>query len=93
MAEKVILNKRGSINWRDAVNGFVIAAITSALTALQQLLDNNNGISLKVVAMAALSGGIGYILKKWLLDKPSVVTQYSSNTKAETIAETIIDER
>lgn len=87
MATKVIVNKRGSISWRNFLNGFVIATLTSGLTALQQLLDNANGISLKAVLMAALSGGIGYILKKWLLDKPSVVTQYNSNDKAEQVAE------
>lgn len=89
MATKVIVNKRGSISWRNFLNGFVVAGLTSGLTALQQLLDNANGISLKSVLMAALSGGIGYILKKWLLDKPSVVTQYNSNDKAEQVAEDI----
>lgn len=89
MAQKVIINKRLSLNLRDAVNGFVIAALTSGLTALQQLLDSNNGISYKAVIMAALSGGIGYILKKFLLDKPSVVTTYASNEKAEEIGETL----
>lgn len=92
MADKIIVNKRGSLNWRDAVNGFVIAALTSGLTALQQLVDNNNGVSWRVVLMAALSGGIGYVLKKLVLDKPSVVTQYGTNSKAEEVAETIADE-
>lgn len=92
MAEKVIVNKRGTISWRNALNGIAIAAITSGLTALQQLLDSNTGINFKTVAMASISGGVGYILKKWLLDKPSVVTQYNSNVKAEEVAETIADE-
>lgn len=93
MANKVIVNKRYSLNIRDAINGFLIAALTSGLTALQQILDDNNGVSIKNIAMAALSGGIGYILKKWLLDKPSVVTTYSTNGKAEQIAKEIIDEK
>lgn len=89
MATKVIVNKRGSISWRNFLNGFLIAALTSGFTALQQLLDTNAGINFKAVLMAALSGGIGYILKKWLLDKPSVVTQYQTNDKAEQVAEDI----
>lgn len=92
MAEKVILNKRWTISWRNAFNGVAIAAITSGLTALQQLLDANGVISYKIILTASLSGGVGYILKKWLLDKPSVVTQYNSNVKAEQVAETIADE-
>lgn len=89
MAQKVIVNKRWSVNFRDAINGFLIAVLTSGLTALQQFLDNANGINFKAVGMAAVSGGIGYVLKKWLLDKPSVVTTYKTNDKAEQVAEDI----
>ena len=88
MANKVILNKRGSVNWRDWVNGLIMASLVSALTALQQILDSNNGVNFKVVGMAAVSGIVGYVLKK-ILERPSVVTTYSSNEKAEQIAEDI----
>lgn len=89
MATKVIVNKRWSISWRNFLNGFVVAALTSGLTALQQLLDNAQGVNFKAVLMAALSGGVGYVIKKFVLDKPSVVTQYQTNDKAEQIAEDI----
>lgn len=88
MATKVIVNKRGSISYRNLAKGFVIAVLTSGFTTLQQLLDNANGVNWKIVAMAAISGGVGYIVTK-LTEKPSVTTQYSSNDKAEQVAEDI----
>lgn len=88
MATKVIVNKRGSISWRNLIKGFIIAVLTSGFTALQQAIDNSNGIDWKIVAMAALSGGVGYIIIK-LTEKPSVTTQYNSNNKAEQVAEDI----
>lgn len=88
MATKVIVNKRGSISYRNIAKGFIVAVMTSGLTALQQLLDNANGVSFKAVGYAALSGGVGYIIIK-LTEKPSVTTQYNSNDKAEQVAEDI----
>lgn len=88
MAEKVITSEQYSLEWRDALNGLIYAGAFSALTALQQAIDANNGIDWKIVGYAALSGIVTHFLRSFL-SKPKVITTYKSNEQAVSVAEDI----
>lgn len=54
----------GTLNWRDFANGLVMAILTPALVVVQQSVDKGELVfNWKVIAIAAISGGIAYLLK------------------------------
>jgi len=89
MAEKVIVNKQGSLNWRDLLKGGVIAAISPAFTILIQSLQAEDfTVNWKSILNVAIISFLTYLSKN-LFTAPSVVTTYSSNDKAVEVAEEI----
>jgi len=85
MANKIIVNKQGSLNWRDMFKGAIMAVGVPVLTVLQELIP---GYDIPVIYKAGLSALITYLLKN-VLAKPTVVTTYDTNAKAENVAEEI----
>lgn len=69
----------GSLNWKDVVKGFIVAAISSVLTGLFNIINDGTmptGSEWKVIAIAGLSAGVGYIIKNWLSNSSS---QFAKN--------------
>jgi len=89
MANKVIVNKQGSLNWRDLLKGGVVAAISPAFTILIQSLQAEDfTVNWKSIANVAVISFLTYLSKN-LFANPSVVTTYDSNDKAVNVAEDI----
>lgn len=75
MATKTITSKKWQIQARDIVRGFLIASLTSALVVVQQSLDAGHLlVNWKPVVMAAIGGGVSYILKNWLIEPTKEIT-------------------
>lgn len=58
-----------SLNWRDAVNGFVVAFFSTALVGIIETLDAGQLPSLeelKTAAIVGLTAGLSYLLKNLL---------------------------
>lgn len=62
-----------TLNWRDAVNGFIVTVITSAVTGLGQVLENGTlptVAQLKTAGIIGLAAGFSYIVKNFF-SKPT----------------------
>lgn len=71
---KVILSKKFSLIGRDYFRGLIIATLTAALVVFQAAVDTGS-INWKQVGMAALAGGLGYLIKNGLLEPTKIITQ------------------
>ena len=75
MATKTIVSKKGQLQWRDIVRGTLIAALTSALLIVQQSVDAGLLVfDWKSISMAAIAGGVSYLLKNWLIEPTKEIT-------------------
>lgn len=88
----VITSKKGSLQWRDVIRGVLMAAMTSALVIVQQSVESGTlNLNWHSIGMAAVGGGVAYILKNWLIEPAKVITTVDSNAKAVKAGETIKD--
>ena len=88
---KTRVSKKGNLVLSDYFRGLLIATGTSALLVVQQSLDAGHLIfNWKAVSMAAIAGGVSYLLKN-LLEPSKVIAITRSATKAEQVKE-VIDE-
>jgi hypothetical protein len=58
-----------TLNWRDAVNGFVVAFLGTALTGLISTLDAGTLptlVELKQAGIVGITAGLSYLLKNLL---------------------------
>ena len=65
-------SKIGSLNWNDALKGFLVAFLTASLTGLIETLELGALPSLsavKVHAIAGLVAGLSYLLKQFITNK------------------------
>lgn len=64
-------SKKYSINWHDALKGFITASLTSLLFFVQESLDQGDFVfDWKKLAMSFVGGGIGYLIKQFFTDAP-----------------------
>jgi hypothetical protein len=57
------------LNWRDFLNGIIVAIFCSFITGLYQIIANGgivNWITLKPVVIAAIGAGVSYLTKNLL---------------------------
>jgi hypothetical protein len=55
---------KGSVNLRDILRGLLIAALTPVIVLIQQSLDAGQLVfNVKALGMAAIGGGLAYIVK------------------------------
>lgn len=60
-----------SINWRDVVNGLVMAVLTPAVFIVQQSLSLGElTFDWKAIGVASLAGAVGYVIKNFFTPKP-----------------------
>lgn len=89
MANKVHLSKTGSLNWRDLLKGGIVAAISPVFTIIIQSLQAEDlTVNWKSIANVAAIAFLTYLSKN-LFSAPSVITTYSSNDKAASVAEDV----
>lgn len=89
MANKVVVNKQGALNWRDLLKGSVIAAISPVFTIIIQSLQADGFIvNWKSILNVAIISFLTYISKN-VFSAPSVTTVYNTNEKATEVAEDI----
>lgn len=83
----ITTSKIGTVNLLDIAKGFIVAALTAALMALQVVLDNGtiDAVNWKPLLMAAISGGVGYLLKN-LFSQSKIIIK---DTENETIEKSI----
>ncbi len=89
----VRLSKRYALQWMDAVRGGVLAALSSVLTLVYDLLSKGdlNNINWKSISISGVTVFVGYLLKNGLLEPPKVITTAKTNQKAVNAAEKIND--
>ena len=57
-----------ALNWKDVAKGFVVAAITSAVTGISQSLEAGalpTLVQLKTSALIGLAAGLSYLIKNF----------------------------
>ena len=57
-----------SLNWKDLLKGFIVAAITAAVTGISQSLEAGSFptvAQLKTSALVGLAAGISYLIKNF----------------------------
>lgn len=82
MANKVILSKFGSLNWADLGKGAIMAVGTPVLYMVQELIPGWNADPIVKAALGAL---ITYLIKN-ITSPAAVITTYSSNEEAASVA-------
>lgn len=56
-----------SLNWKDILKGLLMAILTPAAWVIQQSLDAGTFVlNWKQIAMAAVAGGLSYLVKNFL---------------------------
>ncbi len=77
----VRLSKRFTLQWVDTLRGALLAALSSALTLLYELIgkDPINWINVRNVAAVAF---IGYLIKNFAVEPAKVTVTADTNTKA-----------
>lgn len=61
-----------SLNWRDFLRGLAMAVLTPAVLIIQQSLEAGNLVfNWKSIGMAAVAGGVAYLVKN-ILTKPDL---------------------
>lgn len=64
-------SKKYSLNWHDALKGFITASLTSVLFFVQDALDSGTfELHWRKLAIAFVSGGVGYLIKNFFTDTP-----------------------
>ena len=72
MEKEIVTSKQFTIDWRDIAKGLLMAVITPVLFIIQQsLVAGELTFNWKAIGIAAVSGGVAYIIKNFLT--PSVV--------------------
>lgn len=62
-------SKKYSLNWHDALKGFITASLTSVLFFAQESLDSGSmTFDWKKLGIAFISGGVGYLIKNFFTD-------------------------
>lgn len=55
-----------SLNWRDVLQGLIMATLTPIIFIIQQSLDAGNlTFDWKKIGITALAGGVAYLVKKF----------------------------
>lgn len=88
---KVTLSKKYALQWMDAVRGGLLAALSSVLTLVYDLLSKGdlNNINWKSLGITGITVFVGYLLKNGLLEPAKVITTVDTNKKAENATATI----
>lgn len=85
--KKVIVNKSLTIQWRDILNGLLLAVLTSVLTFLQASMQGGEFVfNWSAIGMAAVAGGLAYLIKQFV-SPPKVITTYDTNAQAKEVAQ------
>lgn len=61
-----------SINWRDVINGLVMAVLAPVVVIVQQSIALGSlTFDWKLIGLAALGGAVGYVIKNFFTPKPN----------------------
>lgn len=76
---KIITSAAGSIDWRDALHGFYVAALGAVCSPLIQWVDAlSHGqvltLDFKQIGYTAIAAGIGYLIKKFVTPAQVITT-------------------
>lgn len=86
METKVILSEKYTLQLRDYVKGLGLAVASAVVSALYDVLTSTSGsiedIDWKVVLRIALTAGLLYIGKNWLVEPAKVITTTTNNADA-----------
>lgn len=60
-------SKKNTLNRRDLVKGLIMAIIAPVVVLLEQVITSGNlsGINYSALGLAALGGGVGYLVKNF----------------------------
>jgi hypothetical protein len=64
-----------SLNWKDILKGFIVAAITAAVAGISQSLEAGAFPTLtqvKTSALVGLAAGLSYLIKNFFTTPPTV---------------------
>jgi len=82
----MVRTKKYSINFRDVVHGFVTAFFTASVVGVEQLLASGSMPTLsdlRIQLLIGLSGGIGYLVKKFLTNSEGKIIAKEPKNKLQ----------
>lgn len=78
-----------SINWNDVIKGLVMAVLTPVVFIVQQTLEKGTLVfNWQSIGMAAVAGGVGYIIKNFFT--PAAPVKEVTKTEDGTITKTVV---
>ncbi|MFA6087419.1 hypothetical protein [Mucilaginibacter sp.] len=85
----VRLSKKFTLAGSDLLRGLLMAVLTPVLVVVQQSIEKGSLVfNWQQLAMAAVGGGVAYLLKNFFIEPAKVITT-TTNTKAENAATNI----
>lgn len=82
-----VTSKKFWLNSKDFLRGLLIAMITAALMVIQNSFDAGELVfNWKQISMAAIGGGVAYLLKNFF--QPAQVKQTLNNNQVDAIKDT-----
>lgn len=83
---KTVLSERFSLQGRDFLKGLVISALTAALVLVQTSLSSGQLVFDWVqIGMAAVAGGVSYLINNFAIEPPKVITTVDTNDAAKKV--------
>lgn len=84
MANEVTTSKQFSVNWKDIAKGLLMAVLTPVVLVIQQSLSLGViTFNWRDISMAAIAGGIAYIVKNFFTPAQTVITGTPQPTQKE----------
>lgn len=73
---KQVSSPQFTLAWRDIGKGALIAVLTAVLTTILEVVQAEGlaGIKWATVGTVALTAGVSYLLKNWLLEPSKTIT-------------------
>lgn len=88
MPTTVVTTKRFNLNMSDWVRGLLVAVVTGPITIILDSLNQGTlTFNWKMIATVALSAGLSYILKNWLMTPNEITIKNPSNEQVQAVNE------
>ena len=86
MENKIVIAKQGTIDFRNVLQGLIMAILVPVVTIIEQSLNAGELVfNWKSILTAALAGGVAYLFKKFV--EPTKVVEVKSTEEAKNIIE------
>lgn len=91
---KIRVSKKFTLQLGDLLRGGAMAALTAALVAVQQLLEQGHWkVNWVAIGMSGVAAGLGYLIKNGLMEPSKIITTVKDPEKVQKVEEILSEGR